>query len=524
MGTEVVISGGGPNGLMLACELCLAGVRPIVLEQLVEPGEEPKANGLLGEVVRLVDQRGLYERLAGDAGPPVPNQAYVMFAAMPLDLSVLDASPVYTLAVPQREIVAALIERAVALGAEIRRGHELVGFAQDDEGVEVEVVGPDGRYRLSSDYLVGADGAHSATRKLAGIDFPGITYDRTTARSAHATVPIDWVDARTGGLEIPGYGSVLPFLAHRTEQGGFSYAPFPGRPPLISTTEWDEAKSSEAMSLVELEASIWRVLGAELPLGEPDGSEGNVLRRRYGGNTRIAGRFRQGRVFLVGGAAHVYGAAGGGPGLNLGFFDAVNLGWKLAAVLRREAGQEFLDSYERERRPAAERMSMSTQAQAALIAPGADVTALRGLFAELLGDVVTTQRIADLVAGVGLPYEMGAEKPHPSVGLLAPELSLRGEQGAVRLAELTRAARPLLIDMTERGTLAEEVREWGDTIEVVAARPDGDPAVTALLLRPDCHVAWASASSDPGPAEREALRSSAGRWFGRSDRRGTANL
>lgn len=540
MTTDVVIAGGGPNGLMLACELRLAGARPVVLETLREPSEVPKANGLLGQVVRMADHRGLYEALSGNPGPPEPNSAYFMFAAMPLDLSLLQESPVYGLPVPQRRIVQVLEERALELGVEIRRGHRLTGVTQDDDAVTVEVeVAPSGSgsgsaevpvdgggedtgegdggaggYRLRARYLVGADGAHSATRKLAGIGFPGVSYDRRTTRAAHATVPEEWQDPANGALVIPGHGPVLPFLPHRSERGGFAYAPFPGLPPLISTTEWDQPEPEEPMSLDELRASARRVLGADLPLGPPPGEGPHVLRRQPGGNTRVAERFRDRRVFLVGDAAHVY-ADGGGPGLNLGLQDAVNLGWKLAARLRGDAPSGLLDSYEAERAPAARRMVVNAQAQTALTAPGSDVTALRELFTELLGHRDTVQHLAELLAGADVRYEMGVPEAeaHPGVGRFAPDLEVIADTGPVRLAELARTARPLLVDLTEDATAAEALADRSDRLTLVTAKPQSGSPATALLLRPDGYVAWASDAPRPTPAELDTLRAAADRWF-----------
>ena len=507
MHTDVVISGGGPNGLMLACELALAGIRPIVLERLTEPGREPKANGLLGQVVRLVDQRGLFEELSGTDGPPRPNRAYFMFGALPLDLGVLADSPMYALPAPQHHIVQVLDARARELGVEIRRGHEVTGLSQDDESVTVAVAGPEGAYELRARYLVGADGAHSVTRKLSGIGFPGVTYDRATVRSAHATVPAEWVDAASGALDIPGHGKVLPFLPHRTEHGGFSYAPLPGHPPLISTTEWTRHESSESMSLDEMRASVRRVLGVDLPLGPPPGEGPHVLRRLGGGNTRLAERFRDRRVLLVGDAAHVY-AAGGGPGLNLGLQDAVNLGWKLAATVDGRAPDGLLDTYEPERRRAAERMIMNARAQSALIAPGPDVTGLRELVTELLGDPVTVQRLAALTSGADVRYDMGGG--HPLVGTFAPDLELKTADGSVRLAELARSARPLLLDLTGDASVAAALSE--PPVDVVTASADTD-GPTALLLRPDGYVAWASSSPRPSDEELTALGAALRRWF-----------
>ena len=512
--TDVVIVGGGPNGLMLACELALAGIRPVVLESLPTPSEEPKANGLLGQVVKMIDRRGLYERLSGVPGPPQPNSAYFMFAAMGLNLSLLQDSPIYGLPAPQQRIVQVLQDRAIELGVEIRRGHEVVGLSQDDQAATVDVAGTDGAYRLRVPYVVGADGARSITRKLSGIGFPGVSYDRRTTRTAHATVPAAWVDPTTGALDVPGYGPVLPFLPHRTEHGGFSYAPFPGHPPLVSTTEWDQPETETPISLDELGASIRRVLGADLPLSPPAGEGPHVLRRLTGGNTRVAEHFRDHRVFLVGDAAHVY-AAGGGPGLNLGLQDAVNLGWKLAAAIHGNAGPELLDSYEAERRQAAHRMVVNAQAQSALTAPGSDVTALRELFTELLGHPNTIQHLADLTAGTDVRYAMGGPDTHPLVGRFAPDMELHTPTGTVRLAELTTAARPLLLDLTEDASAAQALAHCHDQMDVVTAQPQHPaPAATALLLRPDCYVAWATAAPHPHPADLAAHRMATQRWFG----------
>ncbi|MEU8180761.1 FAD-dependent monooxygenase [Micromonospora sp. NPDC049047] len=483
---DVIIVGAGPNGLMLACELALAGVRPVVLERHVTPTGEPRANGLVGQVVRLLDRRGLYERLSGESTPPTPQPAFT-FGAFPLDLTMLAENPHYVLGVPQAQLEAALADRAVELGVDLRRGHEVVDLRQRPDAIEVGLA--DGT-RLSCRFLVGADGGRSVVRRLAGIDFPGVTNDRSVSRTATVTVPASFLDPETGGLRVPGYGVVPPFQHTRTERGLIAWAPFPGRPAILSATEWPDVPTSDEtpMSLAELRASVARVLGADVPLDAPDGP--GLLRRLTGGNTRIATRYRADRVLLVGDAAHVHPAIGG-PGLNLGLQDAANLGWKLAATVRGWAPQGLLDTYESERRPVAERVVMSTQAQSALISPGAEITGLRQLFAELLAKPEVTGHIAALMSGADVRYP--ADPADPLAGRCAPDVVVHGDHGPVRLAELTRAARPLLLDST--GTYAEVAAPWCDRVEVVTGPLEGTTA-TALLVRPDCFVAWSAGDAD----------------------------
>jgi hypothetical protein len=243
---------------------------------------------------------------------------------------------------------------------------------------------------------------------------------------------------------------------------------------------WEDADESTPMTLAELRDAFRRVVGVDLPLGEPDGAGPHLLRRSVGGNTRIAERYRDRRVLLVGDAAHVHSAIGG-PGLNLGLQDSINLGWKLAAEVHGWAPAGLLDTYETERRPVAERVTMHTTAQSVLIGPGPEITALRTLFGELLEDRVTVQRIAGLIAGSDLRY--------PNMGPWATDVP----------AELTHSGRPLLLDPT--GELESTAAPWRDRVDVVTGRSDH-----AMLLRPDCYIAWDADSPEPLTA---ALR----RWF-----------
>ncbi len=266
------------------------------------------------------------------------------------------------------------------------------------------------------------------------------------------------------------------------------------------------------MTLEEVHDSIYRVMGADLPLRPPEGRGPHRLDRSIGVNTRLADRYRESRVLLVGDAAHVHFVIGG-PGLNLGLQDAVNLGWKLAAVIHGWAPAGLLNTYDAERRPVGERVSMHSQAQLALVAPGAEVTALRDLFTELLRDQHTVAHIANMMAGADIRYDMGVGDTHELVGRWAPDLLLKTDNGPVRLAELTTAARPLLLDLTEDASLTAAADGWRDRVDVVTARIEDVPT-TGLLLRPDCYVAWATDTARPDQCDRESLRTALTTWFG----------
>ena len=500
---DVLIAGAGPNGLMTACELALAGVQVVVLDPADGPDPAPRANGLTGQVVELMHRRGLYERLSGTAGAPRPAPQY-MFAAFPLDLTELGAdNPVHGLPVPQREIVRTLAARAAELGVEIRWGHGLTGFTQSADHVVVQVNGAED---LLTRWLVGADGGHSPTRKAAGIEFVGVTTDRSVNRTANAAIPAEWVDPARQVIDVPGHGPVPVFRHHRTERGLFVYAPFPGRAPLVSTTEWDRPADDVPMTIGELAASASRVLGTAVPLIEVEVEGPRLLRRTVGGNTRIAERFRAGRVLLVGDAAHVHSAIGA-AGLNLGLQDAVNLAWKLAGTVHGWAPDGLLDSYEAERRPVGDRVLTQTLAQQALIGPGPEVTALRAVFGELLQDRDTVARIAELISGADVRY---GDATHPLVGRWAPDLVVETVAGPRPMAELQRDARPLLLDLTG-GAVAATATDWPARIATVTGTPDRPYPATALLVRPDGYVAWASSATAPDP---DGLHAAAAAWFG----------
>ncbi|MCD2198068.1 FAD-dependent monooxygenase [Actinomycetospora endophytica] len=503
---DVVIVGGGPVGLFLAGELRLAGARPVVLERRSDPDPSDKAHGLAGQVVQLLDHRGLVERCGG-GGAPEPAPGF-FFGGMRLPLHRLGAgNPMYLLPVPQRELERVLAERAAELGADVRRGWEVLSFGEIEGGIEVVARDPDGvETTLATRYLVGCDGGHSLVRKQAGIDFPGTREDGVVDRSALVgpSVPL----APGGRLAVEGLGEIRAQF-HRTERGVFTVLPHDPERPLVHTTEWEERPAGNSpgpgapMTLAEMEDSVERILGVRLPLTPPPEGAPTLLRRLCGRNTRLAERYREGRILLAGDAAHV----SNGPTLNQALQDAANLAWKLAATLQGWAPDGLLDSYGTERHAVGEREGVWTQAETALMAPGGDVTALRRFVGEFLERIENLASVAAMMAGADVRYDMGEEDPAAPTGWFVPPLELTTDDGGSRrLAELLRGARPLLLDLTGGPYLAAIAEPWSDRVDHVRATSSGAPAA-ALLVRPDGYVAWAGGDAD-------GLKAALPRWFG----------
>ncbi|QLL05642.1 FAD-dependent monooxygenase [Mycobacterium vicinigordonae] len=496
----VVISGAGPNGLLLAYELALAGIRPIVLDCLPGPSSEPKANGLVGQVVRTLDLRGLYGIFSGDQDPPRPSPGW-MFSAMPLDFSGLADNPMYAMLMPQPRLVRLLEKQVRDLGVDLRWGHGLVGLQCGPDSVALTVAAPEGEYRLTADYLVGADGGHSLVRKTMGIAFPGSTSD-TVGRIAHVHIP-DHLRGADGALDIPGFGR-LSFGHTRVDRGGLIFAEFEQGRTLFGTLETGTAVEDTPMSVAELRQSVRRLIDVDIPFEEAKGTGPHALRRINGWNTRQAERYRDGKVLLLGDAAHIHSAMGG-PGLNLGLQDTVNLGWKLAAQINGWAPADLLDTYQSERYPVGQRVMMHSLAQTALMAPGPEVGALRTLVGELFAMEDVVAHMAGLLSGADVRYDVGND--HPLSGRLVPELQLDDGQ---RVAELLHTARPVLLDLHD-GTAAEAARGWRHRVDIVSATAAENPAA-AMLIRPDGYIAWATDAVEPFP--EPDLNAALLRWFG----------
>jgi len=485
MDADALIIGAGPVGLMLACELRLAGVRPVVLERLAQPTGLSKALGIVGRSVDTLDYRGLLGRFHDRAAVAIPNAAH--FALIPLDLAKTGDIGLRAVFIQQAATEEILNGHARDLGVEIRRGHELTAVHQDPGGVDVQVTGPHGGGRLRARYLVGCDGGASTVRQQAGIDFPGLA-PASLLRLGDVTLEGNLTPADLPDVRVP----LVPL-------GSGVYR--------VITTEPYPAGLDRAapMTLDELRASIRRLNGGDLPI-----SEARWL-SRFTDSSRQAARYRAGRVLLAGDAAHIHLPAGG-PGLNTGLLDAVNLGWKLAREIQGWAPPGLLDSYHTERHAEGERVLLHTRAQGALMSYRTDgrVAALREVIAQLVGYEQPLRHLLSLMYALDTRYDTGMADPHPLAGRWAPNLSLTTSTGATSVAELLRPAQGVLLDLTEAGMFAGAGHGWKDRVNILTARSARPPA-GALLMRPDGYVAWAAS---PDTTHTDGLRHALTTWFG----------
>jgi 2-polyprenyl-6-methoxyphenol hydroxylase-like FAD-dependent oxidoreductase len=510
--TDVIVVGAAPTGLMLAGELRLAGVRTLVLERLTEPWAVPKAGGLGGQVLDLLRYRGLLERFERASGKPRPAPRFP-FGGLPVDLTQLVDPPMQALLLPQPQIEALLEELATEAGAEIRRGHEALGLSQDHTRVTADVAGPDGRYRVSANYLVGCDGVHGKTRDMAGIAFPGNSYPEVH-RLGTFTMPDSVTLLDDGDYETPDLGRVRAGYT-QTERGIFAISSYTPNDLGVYTCIAEAAPCEDdqaQMSLDEFADSIRRVLGTSIPLGEPS----RLTRFTYG--ARQADRYRAGRVLVAGDAAHQFPS--GGVAVNAAMLDTVNLAWKLGAEIHGWAPRGLLDTYHHERHLAGVRTLLHTQAQVALrrgLDPAAD--ALREVFAELLADEQARRRIGAFIAGTDIRYPMPGANPHALAGTFAPDLTLDTDHGATSVAALLHTARPVLLDLADREELRVVAGDWQDRVVIRRAATEDRPA-DAVLIRPDAYVAWAATVDEPTETAVPGLRASLSHWFGTPSRPG----
>lgn len=457
---------------MLASELRLHGVQVLVLEKETEPTKVVRSLGLHARSIEVMDQRGLLERFLGH-GKQYRLPGYFAGISKPWP-DRMDTAHSYVLGIPQPVTDRLLTEHATELGAEIRRGCELVGLSQDDRGVTAELA--DGT-RLRSRYLVGCDGGRSTVRKLLGVGFPG-----EPTRN-------EWL---LGEMEVAEpQETVAAVVAEvRKTHLGFGVGPLgDGVYRAVVPAEGVAEGLSVPPTLNEVKQQLRTVAGTDFGVHSPRWLS------RFGDATRLAERYRVGRVLLAGDAAHVHPPLGG-QGLNLGVQDAFNLGWKLAAEVNGWAPEGLLDSYHTERHPVADDVLNNTRAQSELMSLQPGPQAVRRVMAELMDFEEVNRYLIEKVTAIGVRYDFG--EGQEMLGRHLRDVALK--RG--RLYELMHAGRGLLLDQTGRLSVAG----WADRVDhVIDVSEELD--VPAALLRPDGHVAWVG--EDPAD-----LLSHLPRWFG----------
>ena len=490
----VLIVGGGPTGLMLAGELALAGVDAAIVERRASqdlPGS--RAGGLHARTIEVLDQRGIADRFLAEG-----QVAQVAgFARVSFDISDFPTRHPYGLGLWQNHIERILAGWVDELAVPIYREREVTGFAQDDTGVDVEL--SDGQ-SLRAEYLVGCDGGRSLVRKGAGIEFPG--WDPTTsaliAEVEMAEEPE--LGTRQDDRGLHGIGRV----EYEIRDGEIVYADH--GPVRVMVTDQHVGSTSEP-TLRDLSEAVISVYGTDYGMHSP------IWISRFTDMTRQAAAYRERRVLLAGDAAHVHSPVGG-QGLNTGVQDAVNLGWKLAQVVKGVSPESLLDTYHEERHPVAARVLRNTMAQVALIRPGdARLDALRDTVSDLLSMDEPRKRYAAMMSGLDIHYDLG--EGHPMLGRRMPDLDLVTAAGPRRVFTLLHEAQPVLLNLGEPGGF--DITPWADRVQLVDAGFGGTwelPALgnvaapAAVLIRPDGYVAWV------GDGTHVGLEDALTRWFG----------
>jgi 2-polyprenyl-6-methoxyphenol hydroxylase-like FAD-dependent oxidoreductase len=477
----VVIVGGGPTGLMLAGELALAGVDVAIVERRTSQDLiGSRAGGLHSRTIEVLDQRGIADRFLSQ------GQVYpVVHFHVPLDISDFPTRHNYVLGLRQNHIERILAEWAGELAVTIYRGRDVTGFAQDDTGVDVAL--SDGQ-SLRAEYLVGCDGGRSLIRKAAGIAFPG--WDPTTS----------WLIAEVETAEEPKWGFHQDALGKHAI-GRVENAAQVG----VVLTEPQIGPASEP-TLRDVSEALIGVYGTDYGIHSP------TWISRFTDMTRQAAAYRDRRVLLAGDAAHVHPPVGG-QGLNIGVQDTVNLGWKLAQVVKRTSPESLLDTYHAERHPVGARVLRNTMAQVALRRTDDRTKALGDTVSELLGMDEPRRRLAAEMSGLGIHYDLG--EGHAQLGRRMPDLDLVTVNGPLRVFTLLHDARPLLLNFGEPGGF--DITPWADRVQSIDAKYVGAwelpvigavTAPTAVLIRPDGYVAWVGDRTDMGLPDALAT------WFG----------
>src|SRR6202045_4877631 len=491
---EVVIAGGGPTGMMLAGELTLVGVDVAIVERRAKAElVGSRAGGLHSRTLEVFDQRGIADRFLAEG----QKAQATGFAGVHFDLSGFPTRHPYSLGLRQNHIERILAGWVDELKVPIYRGIEVTGFAQDDTGVDVEL--SDGR-SLRGQYLVGWAGGPTPGRKAAGIAFPGSdpTTSNLIAEAELAETPPEW-GIRRDALGIHALGRV----EYEIRNGEIVYADH--GPVNVLVTEKHVGQTTEP-TLSDLSAALITVYGTDYGIHSP------TWISRFTDAARQAASYRKGRALIAGDAAHVH-PPDGGQGLQTGVQDAVNLGWKLAQVVKGISPESLLDTYHAERHPIGARVLRNAMASIVLRREDERTKALRDTVAELLGMEEPRRRFAAMMSGLDIHYDLG--EGHPLLGRRMPDLDLVTPNGPLRVFTLLHDARPVLLNLGEPGGL--DITPWANRVRFVDAKHAGVwelpvlgevAAPPAVLIRPDGHVAWAGDLTDPELPQALAT------WFG----------
>jgi 2-polyprenyl-6-methoxyphenol hydroxylase-like FAD-dependent oxidoreductase len=477
--TEVLIIGAGPAGLLLACELRLAGIDTTLVERHPERPDFCRGFNLNARALDLLARRGLAERFIAE-GWQVPHAP---FTSLPVTLSLEGAATdhPYSLGIPQIRVEEILEETALARGTTLLRGHELRELRQSPTTVTATIAGPDGEYRIEAAYVVGCDGGRSTVRKQAGIAFPG------TAAKLHMLL---------GDVELAD-PVALPPGNHPGPAANVFVIPRPGYVRVLVADPDPPANQDrdEPVSLPRFQAVLDTTLGRDVEIRRAR------WLTRFGDAARQAEEYVRGRIILAGDAAHIHPPAGA-IGVNVALDDAFNLGWKLAATVRGTAPAHLLASYHTERHAVGERLLASTRAQVALTELAEQGAPLAELLTRVARHPGGNRAFAETLIGLDTTYEMypHAEQSHPWLGRLAPDLRLNGDGGR-RLTGLLESGRAVLVDFTEQQRFRLLAAKWAGRVNAVSARSSEHPELRALLIRPDGHTAWV-AHIDDNPVDK----------------------
>ncbi|WP_330242518.1 FAD-dependent monooxygenase [Streptomyces sp. NBC_00525] len=478
---EVLVVGGGPVGMLVAAELAAAGVDTVLLEPRTSVSGQPKATTLHARAVQSLARRGHLPGPARAPYPPEPTSSAFHFAGLPgLTITAPPHEPEPVLKCAQADLERHLEARARAAGARVLRGHRVTGLAQDPAGVRVTAEGPAGPVLCDAGYAVGADGARSTVRTLAGIESD--------------TVPAT-VSALMGTVTLDDPGD-LPKGWHRTPRGWIVAKHTGDGRAHLRTLDCGgpHPDRHRPVTLEELRGEVARIAGRDIAMHSPRWLS------RFSDFARLARTFGQGRVFLVGDAAHVHFPIGG-QGLSTGVLDALDLGWRLAHAVRGTAGENLLTGYDAERRPLARRVIDGTLAQLALMRQSPEADALRTLFTELLASEDESGRLGGLISAQDtvLPDPTGAGGP--AAGTYLTNTALSTPDGDTDVIRLLHDGRPLLLLLGEKsGRHREAARPWAGILHTVEARPVAALPYEAALVRPDGYLAWV-----PGDGELDRV-------------------